>query len=141
MVACGFLISVLGCFARCAMRAEKVGHAIQKEVGHLLQEEIKDPRIGFATVVRVQVTADLRHAKVYVSILGDAPQKERALEGLASSVGFVRRRLGQTLRLRYTPAVTFCLDETAEHAIRIRRLLEEAAGSDLPSRTDDALDG
>lgn len=104
-------------------RPERVAELIKKEVSSLLQKEIKDPRIGFVTVTDVEVSGDLRHAKVFISILnGD---KEETMEGLAATEGFVRREIGKKIRLRYIPEIMFRYDESIETGTRVFKILEE----------------
>lgn len=106
-------------------RSERLGELILAEVSDLLARHIKDPRIGFVTFTRVEVSDDLRHAKVFVSTLGSAPDKARTLQGLASASGYMRRHLGRALHLRYTPELTFVLDESLEHGAKIAQLLRQ----------------
>ena len=104
-------------------RLSKVAEAIKEEVAQILQRELKDPRIGFITVTRVAVSPDLEHATVYVSLLeghGNAADTEA---GLKSSAGFVRRLLGERLRIRVTPEVNFRRDPSVAESIRISKLL------------------
>ena len=120
-------------------RIERVAQAIQEEVAQILQRELKDPRIGFVTITRVRVTADLQHATIYYSLLegpsarapgeassprghGSAAETEA---GLRSAQGFIRRLLGDRLRLRVSPEVIFRLDSTVEEDFRIARILGE----------------
>ena len=106
-------------------RLDKVAEAIKEEVAGILQRELKDPRIGFVTITRVRVTPDLQQATVYFSLLeghGSGPETEA---GLRSAQGFVRRQLGDRLRLRVTPEVKFRLDTSVEENIRISKLLGE----------------
>lgn len=108
-----------------ARRAERIAALIREELGELLEHEVKDPRIGFVTVTAVHVSADLRAARVSVSILGDPSQKQRSLEGLAAARNYLRHQLAQRLGLRYAPTVTFDLDRTEESAQRIEELLRQ----------------
>jgi ribosome-binding factor A len=87
--------------------------------------ELKDPRIGFVTVTRVDVTADLRTARIYVGVLGTEKQRQTSLTGLRQASGFLRRALGQSLRLRYTPELVFTYDEGLEASDRVAQLLAE----------------
>jgi len=106
-------------------RSERLGELILTEISDLLLRDIKDPRIGFVTFTRVQVSEDLRYAKVFASILGSEEEKARTLAGLTSAVGYIRRHLGRSVRLRYTPEVTFLLDESLEHVAKIAHLLRQ----------------
>ncbi|MCK8816481.1 30S ribosome-binding factor RbfA [Natroniella sulfidigena] len=103
-------------------RSQRVGELIKQEVSDLLQKEIKDPRIGFVTVTDVEVSGDLRHAKVFVSILDG--NKEETMEGLQATEGFVRREIGQRIRLRHTPEIIFRYDDSIEKGTRIFEILE-----------------
>ncbi|MBI1955888.1 MAG: 30S ribosome-binding factor RbfA [Acidobacteria bacterium] len=107
-------------------RAERLADLIREEVGNLLEYEVKDPRIGFATVTGVRLSGDLHTAIVSVSVLGDAQQKKESLKGLAAAQGFLRRQLAQRLGLRYAPAVTFQLDRTEETEQQIEEMLRKA---------------
>jgi ribosome-binding factor A len=106
-------------------RSERLGDLILEEVSDLMAREIKDPRIGFVTFTRVEMSDDLRYAKVYVSVIGSLPEKERTLQGLSSATGYIRRHLGKVLHLRYTPELTFLLDESLEHGAKIAQLLRQ----------------
>jgi ribosome-binding factor A len=105
-------------------RAGRLADQIRGEVATLLAEELRDPRIGFTTVTRVELTADLQHARICVSVLGDAAAQERTLEGLASATSYIRRELGSRLRLRRVPEVSFVLDHGPEAAIHLEELLD-----------------
>lgn len=105
-------------------RIHRVEEAIKQEVARILQRELKDPRIGFVTVTRVLVTADLSHATVYFSLLeghGDAKKTEAGLE---SAKGYIRKLLGERLRIRVTPEVHFKSDPSISESIRISQLLD-----------------
>lgn len=106
-------------------RPERVGEAIKEEISDILRNEIKDPRIGFVSVVEVEVSPDLRHAKVYVSVLGDDEARVQSLKGLESATGFIRSEIGRRIRLRHTPEILFRLDKSIEHGVKIARLLNE----------------
>lgn len=105
-------------------RREKVSDLIKHEVARLLQTEVHDARLGFITVTEVRMSPDLKHARVFVSILEEGDKREEAMAGLRAATGFIRRELGHNLRLRYTPTVDFSLDTTIEYGARIERLLE-----------------
>jgi ribosome-binding factor A len=103
----------------------RVDVAMRQVLGDALAQDLKDPRVGFVTVTDVKTSPDLRHARVYVSVLGDAPAREATLEGLRSAHGFLQGRVAGALRLKRTPELHFELDETAERAARLERLIEE----------------
>jgi ribosome-binding factor A len=104
-------------------RADRVSEAIKREISLMVQQDVKDPRVHFVTVTDVQTTDDLRYAKIYVSILGDKETRKESLTGLVHAKGFLRSELGRRLGLRYTPDIQFFLDESLDHSIQIRTLL------------------
>jgi ribosome-binding factor A len=106
-------------------RLDRVNQLIREEISMLLQRELKDPRLGFVTVTRVETSPDLRTAKVFVSVLGDEAQWTASLTALASARGFVRNWLRQHLELRQTPELDFRADRSMEHAARIQELLRQ----------------
>jgi ribosome-binding factor A len=106
-------------------RIDRVGELLLKEISDILLREIKDPRIGFTTLIKVEVTKDLRHAKVFVSIMGEKTDKTKALEGLDSAAGYIRGELGRRLRLRYIPELTFKIDNSIEYAAHIAKVLND----------------
>jgi ribosome-binding factor A len=106
-------------------RQKRVNALIKQEIGQLLQREVSDPRLDFATVTDVETSADLRQARVYVTFLGDSQRQRESLKALARAAGFLRRQLGQRLYLRHVPSLTFHLDPSLEHGLRIDRILQE----------------
>ena len=106
-------------------RSERLGELILAEISDLITRDIKDPRIGFVTFTRVEMSDDLRYAKVFASILGTEQEKVRTLQGLSSATGYIRRHLGRTLHLRYTPEITFLIDASLEHGAKIAQLLRQ----------------
>jgi ribosome-binding factor A len=106
-------------------RSERLGELILAEISDLTARDIKDPRVGFVTFTRVEMSDDLRYAKVFVSSLGSEQEKARTLQGLASATGYIRRHLGRALHLRYTPDITFLIDESLEHGAKIAHLLRQ----------------
>jgi ribosome-binding factor A len=120
-------------------RPDRVAEAIREAVATFLAEGVKDPRVtGLVTVTGVDVTRDLRHARVHVSILGTEEQKKETLEGLESVAGHLRAKLGRVLRLRVTPELEFRYDTSIAHAARIDSLLEQIR-SDQAGRDDDRI--
>ncbi|MGD0221935.1 MAG: 30S ribosome-binding factor RbfA [Terriglobia bacterium] len=106
-------------------RTDRLGHQIRVELADLISRQVKDPRVGFATVTRVELTADLHHARVYVSVLGSADEQQSSIEGLSSAAGFLRHEIGHRLALRRVPELTFILDPGAEAGERIEMLLQQ----------------
>jgi len=110
-------------------RMRRVDEAIRQVIGDAVAGDLKDPRVGFVTVTDVRTSADLRHARVYVSVLGEgggasAPaEREATLEGLRSAHGYLQARLAGELRLKRTPALEFAYDETSDRAMRVEELI------------------
>ena len=121
---------------RITPRIARLRELMKKEVSEILQREMKDPRIGFVSVTDVELSADLRHAKIFVSIFGDAAAKTKTMEGLVSAQGFVRTELAHRIRLRRIPEVLFRLDESIERGARVNRLLRQV--SDAGGKRDPA---
>ncbi|AGH81759.1 ribosome-binding factor A [Psychromonas sp. CNPT3] len=112
-------------------RTSRVSQQVQKELARILQQEVKDPRIGMVTVSGVDITRDLAYAKVFVTFLtiGDQTNDE-SLEGLNSAAGYIRRLLGKAMRLRIVPEVRFCFDETLTEGLRLSELVSGAVKKD-----------
>ena len=108
-------------------RMRRVDEAVREVLSDVLTHEVKDPRVGFVTVTDVKTSPDLSHARVYVSVLGDAEAVSASLEGLRSAQGFLQGRISGELRLKHTPTLTFFHDDTAERAQRLERLMDEQA--------------
>ncbi|MGH7166282.1 MAG: 30S ribosome-binding factor RbfA [Nitrospiraceae bacterium] len=125
-------------------RATRVADQIRAEVADILMRRTKDPRVGFVTVTDVELTNDLRLARIYVATLPEDPHGEDTLAGLAHAVGFIRAELGRRLRLRYTPELIFQRDLSGPRGDRILTLLDQverqtktAAQEQLKGETDD----
>jgi ribosome-binding factor A len=106
-------------------RVDRLADRIRSEVAGMIGGELKDPRIGFTTVTRVELSQDLHHVRVWVSVLGDQVARQRTLEGLESAAGYVRREVSRRLRLHRIPDLDFVLDRAAEEACRIDALLRD----------------
>jgi ribosome-binding factor A len=102
-----------------------VAEQIRVEIADILQRELKDPRIGLTTCTRVNVSGDLRVAKVYVSVLGNEPDQRQTMKVLGKASGYVRRLLSRRLGLRVSPEVRFMFDPAVEYGIRLEKILEE----------------
>jgi ribosome-binding factor A len=106
-------------------RPERLAEGIREEVAHIVSSELKDPRLGFITITRVEVTHDLGLARVLVSVLGDETERQRSMAALQSATGFVRREIGRRLRIRVVPEIEFRYDKGIDATDRVARLLEE----------------
>lgn len=110
--------------SRRTRRTIRVDQLLKQEIARIIGD-LKDPRIGFATVMDVRTSPDLRHARVFVSVLGGEDEKQVALDALTGARGFIRSRVGQEVTLKYLPELHFELDRTLEQAARIEELLED----------------
>ncbi|MFP4250881.1 MAG: 30S ribosome-binding factor RbfA [Armatimonadota bacterium] len=108
-------------------RQESVARELQEEIGRIIDNEIDDPLIGFVTITGVDISPDLRHARVYYSVLGDDEQKRESGRGVRRAAKYIRGLIAERMDLRYTPTLRFELDETAEKAQRIEDLLRREA--------------
>lgn len=106
-------------------RHERLADQMRDEVAEMVAAELKDPRIGLASVSGVDLSPDYRHLRVLVTVLGEAEEQDRTVEGLASAAGFVAHELARRLRLRRVPEVVFALDRDAQQADRVDALLRE----------------
>lgn len=105
-------------------RTEKVQKLARQVLGELIHD-LKDPRIGFATITVVRITPDLRHARVWVSVMGSEEEQKTTMEGLESAKPYLRRELGREMRLRYLPELIFELDQQVQEAVRVEELLHK----------------
>jgi len=106
-------------------RMRRVDEAIRQVIGDVVASELKDPRVGFVTVTDVRTSPDLRHARVFVSVLGDETARAASLDGLRSAHGYIQGRVNDELHLKRTPALTFSYDETTDRAMRLGELLDD----------------
>ena len=105
-------------------RADRVGDLLLELIAELLTREIRDPRLHSITLTGVKVSKDLRHARVFFSVFGKAPDRAQASAGLSRAAGFIRAKIAEQLKLRFVPAIEFAYDETEEAAQRIDALLD-----------------
>lgn len=110
-------------------RPERLAEQIKEEVSLIIAGEVEDPRVGSVTVTDAKLSADLRHAKIYVSVIGNADEIKGSLAALRHASGFIRAQLGAVLRMRHTPELHFAHDETEVRAARIEELLSEEAAA------------
>lgn len=118
--------------ARRSRRMERLDELLRQEIARLIVEEVKDPRVGFVTVMDARVSPDLRHARVYVSVLGDEKVSLEAVEALQRASGFLQGRLGRLLEMKFLPELRFELDRTLDQASRIDEILNRVRPEDDP---------
>ncbi len=106
-------------------RMRRVDEAMREVLSGAITSEIKDPRVGFVTVTAVETSADLRHARVFVSVLGDDAVRRRSMDGLQSAHGYLQKRLSGELRLKNTPTLQFLYDDSVDRGLRISEIIEE----------------
>jgi ribosome-binding factor A len=106
-------------------RADRVAVLLKEEVSQLLIRNMKDPDLGFITITKVKLSADLRNAKIYYSVLGSQDQKTKSERALGRSLSYIRGEIGHRMKLRYVPAIQFYYDDSAEYAERIEELLKK----------------
>jgi ribosome-binding factor A len=114
---------------------------MREEIARMIATELKDPRLGFVTVTRVELTHDLGHARVHVGVLGDEKQREASLAARRSAAGFVRRELGRRLRIYHTPEVDFRYDKGIDATDRVAQLLREDEARAAASGADEGAGG
>ncbi|EGQ4335811.1 30S ribosome-binding factor RbfA [Staphylococcus pseudintermedius] len=112
------------------MRAERVGEQMKKELMDIINNKLKDPRVGFLTITDVQPTNDLSLAKVYLTVLGSGKERENTFKGLEKAKGFIKSEIGQRMRLRIVPDLQFEYDESIEYGNRIERLIQDLNHND-----------
>jgi len=113
----------------------RVDEAVRAVLSDAITQEIKDPRVGFVTVTAVKTSPDLRHARVYVSVLGDEAARADTLAGLTSAHGFLQRRIAGELRLKHTPELAFEYDDTVDRGMRLSALLDDRPAGDEGEET------
>jgi ribosome-binding factor A len=126
-----------------AHRLERVAEVVREVASQTVLFEVRDPLVRNAavTVTRAEVSADLQHAKVYVSIMGSQQEQEQTLKGLTRSAGFVQSKLGDRLRTRFTPIVKFVLDQGVKNSIEVSRLINEALGKSHLTEESEQTEG
>ena len=134
-------------------RLERVAEVVREVAASTILFDLRDPRVKLVTVTRAEVSGDLQHAKVHVSVMGSERQQQLALHGLQHAAGFVQKRLADRLQTRFTPVLTFVLDKGVKNALEVSRLIREAqaesavapteqpGGPDGPSEDEGSADG
>jgi ribosome-binding factor A len=116
-----------------SQRQRRVGKLVQRAVSEIIQHEVDDPSIGFVTITDVEISRDMRNATVYYSVLGEPDQVEESTKGLMRARKFINIQLGTRLEMRYTPVLYFKIDETAQRAQSIERVLNDIEQADPPN--------
>jgi ribosome-binding factor A len=122
-------------------RMARVAEAVREVASETILFELRDPRITGVTVTRAEVSADLQHAKVYVSLMGTPQEQKLCLHGLRHAAGFVQSRLASRLQTRFTPVIEFVVDEGVKKSIEVTRLINEALGKSSPAAGDEPAAG
>ena len=111
-------------------RIDRIGHLIQMELSQLVLHKVKDPRLGFVTVTHVEVSPDLRWARVFYSVMGDEKKRKESQVALEKAAGFLQKEIGAALVLRYIPKLQFCLDDSLDRGFEIDRVLRDIQKQD-----------
>jgi ribosome-binding factor A len=115
-----------------SQRTDRVDELLRQEIGAIVARDVADPRVGFATITKVETTRDLSHAKVWISVIGQPAERQATVAALGRAMPFVRHELGKTLRIRRIPDLHVHLDETAERGTRVLQLLNELGAGTGP---------
>ena len=110
-------------------RVTRLQEAIKREASYIIQQKVKDPRLGFVSITDVELSNDLSYCKIFVSVLGDENQREQTMIGLNKATGFIRSEIGNSVKLRHVPEIVFQYDNSIEHGSRIEAILREITGA------------
>ena len=117
----------------------RINAEVQRELGNIIRNEVKDPRISpMTTVVTAEVTPDLKYCKAYISVLGGKEAAENTMKGLNSAVGYIRKALAKGVNLRNTPEITFVLDQSIEYGVRMSKLIDDVMAEIPSEESEDA---
>ena len=111
-------------------RHDKVQETLKREISIILHDELKDPRLGFTTITKVEMSKDLRYAKVFYSVLGQDTDHQKTKQALDSSLGYIRKLIAQRVQLRFTPEIVFKEDRSSEYSFEIQKVIDEIKGLD-----------
>ncbi|MEG6615718.1 30S ribosome-binding factor RbfA [Peptococcaceae bacterium 1198_IL3148] len=106
-------------------RTSRMAETIKQQVAEIIQHGLKDPRVGFASITMVEVSGDKRHAKIYVSVLGDDAKAKETIKALKNAQGYIRTELSKRLKVRFTPEIIFELDSSISHGVKIMEVLKQ----------------
>lgn len=119
-------------------RQEKLGELIAEEISDLLRTRVKDPRVGFASITHVEVSGDFRHAKIFVSVMGNPEERQETMKALKHASGFLRHELASRLTVRYVPEIDFRLDTSIEKGARVLDLIHQVEQEELQQQAQQA---
>ena len=122
-------------------RLARVAEVIREVASETILFELRDPRVKGVTVIRAEVSGDLQHAKIYVSIMGDSKEQQLSMHGLRNSTGFIQSKLAKRLQTRFTPVVSFVVDEGIKKSIEVSRLIHEALAESAAKTASQPTDG
>jgi ribosome-binding factor A len=111
-------------------RHDKVQETLKREISIILHDELKDPRLGFTTITKVEMSKDLRYAKVFYSVLGQDTDHQKTKQALDSSLGYIRKLIAERVQLRFTPEIVFKEDRSSQYSFEIQKVLDEIKGLD-----------
>ena len=118
-------------------RSERVQEQMLKIINEVIKHEVKDPRIGFVTITRIELTENLRFARVYVSVMGSEDERAKSFKGIKSAAPFIRSRLGKNMRIKILPQISFILDHGQEDSDRINRLMHQLESEEAHRGSDE----
>ncbi len=118
-------------------RKRRLSELLKEEISDIILKEVKDPRIGFVSVNDVELTGDLRHAKVFVSVIGDQTERDDTMDGLKKATGFIRKLVGERITVYHTPEIVFKYDDSIEHGIHISNLIKEVRKEEKEAKSDE----
>ncbi len=118
-------------------RIDRVNRQVKRELGRIIQQELSDPRLQFVTITEVDVSRDLRNARIRFSVLGEKDRVQAAQQGLEGAKGMIRKLLGQSMSIRHTPELFFIFDQSVEMSVRIEETLKEINNENEERNSDD----
>ncbi len=118
-------------------RKRRLSELLKEEISDIILKEVKDPRIGFVSITDVELSGDLRHAKIFFSIIGDQDERDDTLAGLKKATGFIRKLVGERITIYHIPELVFKYDDSIEHGIHISNLIKEVRKEEKEAKSDE----
>lgn len=118
-------------------RQRRLSELLKEEISDIILKEVKDPRIGFVSITDVELSGDLRHAKIFFSVIGDQSEREDTLNGLKKATGFIRKLVGERITVYHTPELVFKYDDSIEHGIHISNLIKEVRKEEKEDKSNE----